>query len=76
MMQLSVLLFCALPAALGYTSGPPVSADADLCTDMVPDGHNGGVSLATDQTSPPYTITTSAMEYSAGGAVGGFNVVS
>ncbi|XP_022093821.1 putative defense protein Hdd11 [Acanthaster planci] len=66
---LGILLLCVMPAALGYTSGPPVSSNDNLCTDMVPDGHNGGVSLATDQASPPYAITTSTREYYAGAFV-------
>ncbi|XP_038050413.1 putative defense protein 2 [Patiria miniata] len=69
MTQLAIALLCLVPAVLCYTNGPPVSSNADLCTDMLPDGHNGGVSLASDQANPPYTITTSATEYAAGGAV-------
>ena len=65
------LLLFIVPGVLGYKTGPPVADYASLCTDMVPTGHNGGVSLATDTATPPYTITTSADKYTAGGSLTG-----
>ncbi len=66
----AILMLFLVPAVLAYSTGPPVS-DAGLCTDMIPTGHNGGVSLATDTANPPYTITTSSDKYTAGGTVTG-----
>ncbi|XP_071798972.1 putative defense protein Hdd11-like [Asterias amurensis] len=64
----AIVLLFLVPAALAYSRGPPVG-DAGLCTDMIPTGHNGGVSEATDKDNPPYTITTSSDMYYAGGTV-------
>ncbi|XP_071798449.1 putative defense protein 3 [Asterias amurensis] len=66
--MLSILIF--VPAlVLGYGYGPPVSTYPDLCTDMIPVGHNGGVSIANDTDTPPYTITTNSDKYTAGGSL-------
>ncbi|XP_033638311.1 putative defense protein 1 isoform X2 [Asterias rubens] len=66
--MLSMLIF--VPALVfGYGAGPPVSTFPDLCTDMIPVGHNGGVSTANDTDTPPYTITTNSDKYTAGGSL-------
>ncbi|XP_038050415.1 putative ferric-chelate reductase 1 [Patiria miniata] len=68
-MKLAILL-CLVPTVFGYSAGPPVgSSNPTLCTNMIPTGHNGGVSNATDQNSPPYTITATASEYTPGGSL-------
>lgn len=56
-----------MPVVLGYGSGPPVSEDG-LCTDMIPYGHKNG-SDSSAEGPAPYTITTSADEYTAGGTL-------
>ncbi|XP_038052769.1 putative ferric-chelate reductase 1 [Patiria miniata] len=63
------ILVCLVPAALGNSAGPPGSSNPSLCTDMIPTGHNGGVSMATDQDNPPYAIDTSSSEYTPNGSL-------
>ena len=65
-MVYAIIILLIIPAVLGNAAGPPVS-QGNLCTDMIPSGHNGGTSLANDTATPPYTITTSAEKYTAGG---------
>jgi len=64
-----IAVLCLLPAVLCNTSGPPVLRYADLCTDMIPVGHNNGVSQAVDQDAPPYTVTTTSDKYAPGSTV-------
>lgn len=69
-MRAAVLLLFLVPTAvMGFHNGPPVLTHANLCTDMIPTGHNGGVSSANDTNSPPYTITTNSDKYTAGGSL-------
>ena len=72
-MVYAVLLLTVLPAVWGFTGGPPVGNPSypNLCTNMIPVGHNSGTSLARDTANPPYTITASADEYMAGGSLTG-----
>ncbi|XP_022093820.1 putative ferric-chelate reductase 1 [Acanthaster planci] len=69
-MMYAVFLLAVVPAVLGFSSGPPVgSSNPNLCTDMIPTGHNSGTSLASDTANPPYTITASGDEYTRGGSL-------
>ncbi|XP_022111703.1 putative ferric-chelate reductase 1 [Acanthaster planci] len=69
-MMYAVLLLALVATVLGFTSGPPVgSTYPNLCTDMIPTGHNGGMSRADDTDNPPYTITASADEYMRGSSL-------
>ncbi|XP_033638312.1 putative ferric-chelate reductase 1 [Asterias rubens] len=69
-MKMYITLFVILvPAVLGYHGRVPIKKYANLCTDMVPFGHNNGTSLANDTDSPPFTISTNADSYTAGGSL-------
>lgn len=69
-MMFVTLLLVLVPTVLGYHDRVPIQK-YNLCTDMVPFGHNNGTSLADDIASPPFTITTNVTNYMAGASLTG-----
>ncbi len=71
MEHITIVLMLMVSAVMGFKSGPPITQYASLCTDMIPVGHNSGMTKATDTADPPYSITTSSDKYTAGGSLTG-----
>ena len=56
-----------VPLTKAYSTGPPVSSVASVCTDMVPSGH--GVAAMTS--AAPFEVVTNADCYKSGMTVQG-----